>query len=57
VTSCGGLKTIFEPKLKGHAYSAGVPGMVEAGTDLALLKGLADKLKVSIATELATSKP
>jgi pimeloyl-ACP methyl ester carboxylesterase len=52
-----GLKTIFEPKLKGHAYSAGVPGMVEAGTDLALLKGLADKLKVSIATELATSKP
>jgi len=31
--------------------------MVEAGTDLALLKGLADKLKVSIATELATSKP
>ena len=52
-----GLKTFFEPKIKGRNYSAGIPGMVEAGTDLALLKALADKLKTSIGTELVTSAP
>ena len=52
-----GLKVLFEPKLVGHAYAAGTPGMMQAYGDLTLLKSLSDKLKVSIATELATSKP
>jgi hypothetical protein len=52
-----GLKTLFEPKLIGHAYAPGEAGLMQAYGDLATLKALATTLETAIGTELVTQAP
>jgi hypothetical protein len=51
------LKTMFEPRLTGHAYAPGAAGLTQAYTDLGLLAALSETMKTAIGTELATSAP
>jgi pimeloyl-ACP methyl ester carboxylesterase len=52
-----GLKTLFEPKLIGHAYAPGSAGLMQAYGDLATLEALATTLETAIGTELVTQAP
>ena len=52
-----GLKTMFEPKLVGHAYAAGTPGLMQAYGDLGTLQALGLKLQAAVGAELVTGTP
>jgi pimeloyl-ACP methyl ester carboxylesterase len=52
-----GLKTMFEPKLVGHAYAAGTPGLMQAYGDLGTLQALGLKLQAAVGAELVLGTP
>ena len=52
-----GLKTLFDPSIKGGNYSAGAAGYGEAMTDLGKVFTVMGKLQAGIGKELATSVP
>ena len=52
-----GIKTFFDPTIKGGNYSAGAAGYTEALTDLGKVFTVMGKLQKGIGIELATGKP
>ena len=52
-----GLKTFFDPSIKGGNYSAGAAGYAEAMGDLGKVFTVMGKLQAGIGVELATGKP
>ncbi len=52
-----GLKTFFDPTIKGGNYSAGAAGYAEAMGDLGKVFTVMGKLQKGIGIELATGKP